>query len=80
MPSSRERGRHEDAARGRRRQLAANLDLATGRVFEARDAAQRRGLAAAGRAEQHDDLACRHGEADAIDRRPGRSQIACAGR
>ena len=37
-------------------------------VLETGDAAQRRGLAAAGRAEQHDDLARRDVEADVVDR------------
>ena len=36
-------------------------------MLEAGDAAQRRGLAAAGRAEQDDELAVREGERDAVD-------------
>src|SRR6266849_3783374 len=39
-------------------------------MLEPGDAAQGRGLAAAGRPEQDDDLARRHGKADAVDRRP----------
>ena len=62
--------RHQNAARGRRHDIAADRNLAAGRMLEPGDAAQRRGLAAAGRPEQHDDLACRHGKADAVDRGP----------
>src|ERR1700722_7966760 len=39
-------------------------------MLEACDAAEGRGLAAAGGPEQDDDLAGRHGKADAVDRRP----------
>src|SRR6202035_4602255 len=39
-------------------------------MLEACDAAQGRGLATARRPEQDHDLAGRHGEADAVDRRP----------
>ena len=67
--------RHQDAARRRRHHPAADRNLAAGRMFEAGDAAQRRGLAAAGRPEQHHDLAGRHGEADAVDRRPADREL-----
>ena len=49
--------------------------VAAGRMLEAGDAAQGRGLAAAGRAEQHHDLAGRHGEADVVDRRPADREL-----
>ncbi len=37
--------------------VAGNADLAAGHLFQAGDHAQQRGLAAAGRADQHDELA-----------------------
>ena len=61
--------RHQHAVGGRRHHPAGDTDLAIGRMFEPRDASQRRGLAAAGRPEQHHDLARRHGKTDAVDRR-----------
>src|SRR5437762_7246774 len=48
--------------------LAVDLDLATGRRELAEDAVEQRGLAAAVRADQAEDLALLHVEADAIDR------------
>src|SRR5262249_22121889 len=48
--------------------LAVDADAATGRVFEPRDGAQGRGLAAARRAEQGHMLATAHIEADAVYR------------
>ena len=62
--------RHQDAALGRRHQIPGDADLAAGRMLEPGDAAQGRGLAAAGGTEQHHDLAGRHREADAVDGRP----------
>ena len=47
--------------------LAVDLDLATGRRELAEDAVEERGLAAAVRADQAEDLALLHVEADAID-------------
>ena len=47
--------------------LAVDLDLATGRRELAEDAVEQRGLAAAVRADQAEDLALLHVEADAID-------------
>jgi hypothetical protein len=44
-------------------------------MLEPGDAAQRRGLAAAGGAEQHHDLAGRHGKADAVDRGPADEKL-----
>ena len=55
--------------RHRRDVLAVEHDRAAGRLFEAGDHAQQRGLAAAGRAEQADECAVRHGEVDRVDRR-----------
>ena len=49
-----------------------------GRLFEAGDAAQGRGLAAAGRPEQHDDLARRDAEAHVVDRGAADQRTACA--
>jgi hypothetical protein len=49
-------------------------------VLQSGDAAQRRGLAATGRPEQHHDLAGRYSEADAVDRRaPDRKLLAQVG-
>src|SRR5258705_8055129 len=47
--------------------LAVNLHLATGRRELAEDAVEQRGLAATVRADQPEDLALLHVEADAID-------------
>src|SRR5437763_16998630 len=47
--------------------LAVDLHLATGRRELAEDAVEQRGLAAAVRADQPEDLALLHVEADAID-------------
>src|SRR6266404_7287981 len=44
-------------------------------MLEPCDAAQGRGLAAAGGSEQHDDLACRHGKAYAVDGRPADREL-----
>ena len=49
-----------------------------GRMLEAGDAAQRRGLAAARRPEQHDDLARRDAEAHVVHGRDGRWRTPCA--
>jgi hypothetical protein len=46
---------------------AVDLDLALGRLVEAGDHAQRRRLAAAGRAEQRQELAGLHLEVDGVD-------------
>ena len=48
--------------------LPVDQDMALGRQFEAGDHAQQRRLAAARRAEQHEELACHDVEADVIDR------------
>ena len=61
---------HGDVAIARRQVIdapAGDVDVASARVFEAGDHAQRRGLAAAGRAEQTDDLAGRDIEVDPVD-------------
>ena len=47
---------------------AVDGDAAADRRVEPHGDAQRRGLAAAGRADQRDDLAVAHGEADAVER------------
>ena len=63
--------RHGDIARGGSEVVQATIacpDVARGHVLEAGDHAQRRGLAAAGTAEQADDLAILHGHIDGIDR------------
>ena len=70
MPSSRSRGGTRMPRSGDDTTRPAMLISPDGRMLEPGDAAQRRGLAAAGRPEQHDDLAGRHGKADAVDRRP----------
>ena len=67
--------RHMHAALRRRDLVAADRDHAGGRLLQARDAAQRRGLAAAGRPEQHDDLARRDAEADVVDRRAADQEL-----
>src|SRR5262249_11728856 len=55
---------------GRRRQhLPVHFDRAGGGIDEARDHAQRGGLAAAGGTEQRDELARRDCKIDAVDRR-----------
>jgi hypothetical protein len=59
---------HRDVAvlrRGVVHDLAADQDLAIGDVFEPRDHAQRRALAAAGRAHQHDEFLVGDVEVDA---------------
>src|SRR5947209_10649524 len=61
--------RHVHATLRRRDFIAADRDRAGGRLLQAGNAAQRRGLAATGRPEQHDDLAGRDAEADIVDRR-----------
>jgi hypothetical protein len=66
---------HLDAVGRRRHQPPADADAPGGGMFEAGDAAQRRGLAAAGWAEQHHDLARRHVEADAIHGRPAGGEL-----
>src|SRR6476620_10427019 len=63
------------AALRRRNLVAADRDHAAGRLLESRDAAQRRGLAAAGRPEQHDDLARRDAEAHIVDRRAANEKL-----
>ena len=75
MPSSRCRGATAMPRDGLRHHAAGDADGARGRMLEAGDAAQRRGLAAAGGAEQHHDLAGRHGKADAGDRGPADREL-----
>ena len=61
---------HGDVARARRQVVdhpAADADLAAGDLLEPRDHAQRRGLAAAGGADQRDELAVGDLEVDAVD-------------
>ena len=48
--------------------LAVDADFAGGRVLEAGDHAQRRGLAAAGRADKDDELAVLDGEGEVLHR------------
>ena len=63
---------HRDVALLRlahRHVLVADRDRALGRVLETRDRAQQRGLAAAGRADEHHELAVADLEADPVDRR-----------
>ena len=60
---------HGDAALGRRQSvdaLAADADLAGGDVLEPGDQAQQRGLAAAGRPDEDDELAVGDVEVDAV--------------
>ena len=47
--------------------LAADEDLAGGRLLETRDGAQQRGLAAAGRPDEDDELAVLDVEVDIVD-------------
>ena len=75
MPMSRRRGGTRMPRSGDDTTLPGDADLARGRMLEPGDAAQGRGLAAAGGAEQHHDLAGRHGEADAVDRRPADREL-----
>ena len=70
MPSSRKRGGTRMPRSGDDTTLPAMLISPDGRMLQPGDAAQRRGLAAAGGAEQNHDLAGRHGKTDAVDRRP----------
>ena len=58
--------RHLHAIGRRRYDAPANADAPGRGMLEPRDAAQRRGLAAAGGAEQHDDLAGRHVKAHPV--------------
>jgi len=53
---------HQQVALGLRHDATADRDAAAGRMLEAGDTAERRGLAAARGAQQHDDLAGRHVE------------------
>ena len=59
-------GRDEDALGRGVDEAPADLDLARGRPLQPRDRAQRRGLAAAGRAEQREQLALRDLERDVL--------------
>src|SRR6185503_6596465 len=59
-------GRHGGA--GGRQAPAVHLDGALARVEEARDHPERRGLAAAGRPQQRDELARLQGQAHPVDR------------
>ena len=67
--------RHLHAVGGRRYQPPADADAAGRGMFEAGDAPQRGGLAAAGGAEQHHDLAGRHVKAHAVHRRPAGDEL-----
>ena len=61
---------HRDVAIGRLYLVddaAADVDLAAGDGFQPRDHAQQRGLAAAGGADQHAELAIADLEVDALD-------------
>ena len=75
MPRSRNRGGTSTPRAGRRHQIPGDADLAAGRMLEPGDAAQRRGLAAAGGTEQHHDLAGRHRKADAVDGGPADREL-----
>src|SRR5207302_2746073 len=59
-------GRHEDAALRRIHHVVTHADLSQARALEAGDRAQRRGLAAAARPEQREELARGHLEADVV--------------
>jgi hypothetical protein len=59
-------GRDENAAAARIDDAAGDLDLARGRPLQAGDRAERRGLAAARRPEQREQLALRHFERDVL--------------
>src|SRR5439155_25786198 len=61
--------RHVAALACRIDDLAGQHDTASAGLLEAGDRAQGRGLAAAGRAEQREELAASDAEADAVDRR-----------
>ena len=67
MPMPRSRRRHEDALVGVAHGLVGDDDLAGFRPLQPGEAAQRRGLAAAGGAEQRDQLAGPDADADAVD-------------
>ena len=63
---------HGDAARAGRNvvdEIAADHEVAAGLLLEPADDAQERRLAAAGRSQQHHELAVRHRERDAVDGR-----------
>src|SRR5262249_29590212 len=66
---------HADAALGRGDDIRPDRDRAGGRVLEPRNATKRRGLAAAGRAEQHNDLARRDAERHVVDRRAADEEL-----
>jgi len=56
--------------------LAADEDLACGRSLQPRDHAEQRGLAASGRAEQHQELALANREVHVVDRIELRESLA----
>src|SRR5262249_55985870 len=58
--------RHLDTISRRRHHASADADAPGGGMLEARDAAQRRGLAATGGTKQHHDLAGRHVKAHPV--------------
>ena len=59
--------RHEQAARGIAHHAVADADAPAGVLLEAGDHAQRRGLAAARRPEQRDELAALDRQIDVVD-------------
>src|SRR5262249_52292242 len=75
MPILRERGATWTPAGGRRRGAPADADAPGRGMLEARDAAQRRGLAAARGAEQHHDLARRHVKAHSVHGGPADGEL-----
>ena len=68
MPSRRRSGGTKTPRAASLTTLVADADAAAGVLLEARDHAQRRGLAAAGRAEQRDELALADPQVDVVDR------------
>ena len=68
MPSRRRSGGTKNPARGVADDRVADADAAAGVLFEPGHHAQRRGLAAAGRPEQRDELAALDAQIDAVDR------------
>ena len=78
MPMLRWRGGTSTPRSGAETMVPPMRDRAGARMLEPGDAAQRRRLAAAGGAEQHDDLAGGDVEAHIVDGRPCRSRRPCA--
>ena len=75
MPRSRSAAAPGCRAPGDDTTSPGDADLAAGRMLEPGDAAQGRGLAAAGGPEQHHDLAGRNVKADAVDGGPADREL-----